>query len=166
MKTGWTIPTIITLIIASYGAILATFEYKKNQRHLSVILEEGPPEGGSLPFIKITIRNTGIINVTVNSVYIKLPELPDDYKIPIDSINFMLRPSAYFPYELTAGKDCLLGIDIDDFIEILKNSGHYGEVKHGKVKLVALVIDGTGKVYKSRKSLVFNLEKYDKQNES
>jgi len=156
MQTVWTIPTIITLIVAIYGAILATINVIRNQRHLSVILEKVFPEDDLLPFVRVTIKNTGIINITINNVSIRLP---DGHNI---TINSMLRPSnAHFPYELTAGKECLLGIDINEFIKILKNSVYYG-----KVKLVALVIDGTGKVHKSRKSFVFNLEEYDKQNES
>ena len=142
---AWTIPST-TLCVAIYSAIL---NRKAVQRHLLINLDKVDYSGSSGSEIIINIRNVGNVNVTINNI-----KLSDDFDFPINRLS---KPYKFLPYELSGGSDCFSTVYINELAKTLIPNGH-----SGKIKFIAVITDGTGKTYKSKKSIVLNLDEYSK----
>ena len=164
MKIEWNWPVIITALVAVYGAILSTFNIIANRRdkqqRLSVVLSNGfltygPNVGPLMLFIEIA--NVGSKVVTINSINIKLPK---GESVPIVNI---INPRGVslpvsLPYTLEESKSCSTGVEIEKLAKAIIQEGY-----SKKIKLHATVSSGAGKIYKSKKAWILNLDKYNKQ---
>ena len=149
MEIDWSqIVIILTLGVATYSAIL---NRKAVQRHLLINLYRVDYSGSSEPEIIINIINVGNVNVTINNI-----KLSDGFDFLINRLN---NPYKFLPYELGGGRNCFAGVYINDLAKTLIQNGH-----SGKIKFVAIITDGAGKTYKSKKSIVLNLNEYFKEN--
>jgi|GEM_PF-3126427 len=142
--TPWAVPSIITIVIF-------VLKRKATQRRLSIYLDRVDYSGRSEPEIRINIINVGNVNVTINNIELST----DNFNFPI---NYLSRPYQFLPYELSTGSDCFSVVYIN--IKLAKNLIQNGY--SGKIKLVAIITDGAGKTYRSKKSIIFNLNEYSK----
>jgi hypothetical protein len=97
--------------------------------------------------IIIEIANPGFRPVTISSPYIRLPR-GDNLMFPWPTANVQ------FPYELGEGKSCCLWVEETEIKQSLKKQGY-----SGKVELIAYVSDQTGKKYKAKKALKYDVGK-------
>jgi len=160
MKIEWNWPIIITAIVAVYGAVLSTVNTIANlrakQQRLSVVLSNGfltyGPDTSPL-MLFIEIANVGSKVVTINSINIKLSK---GESVPI--INIFNPKGVSLPYTLEEGKSCSTGVEIEKLAKAIIQEGY-----SKKIKLHATVSSGAGKIYKSKKAWILNLDKYNKQ---
>jgi hypothetical protein len=165
MKNELNWPLIITAIVAVYGAILSTVNLITNIRNeqprLSVVLKSGNLEGSYLRFgpssassmLFIVIANVGSKVVTIQVINIKVTK---GSFLPIWNI---INPRGIsLPYTLEESQNCIAGVDIKELSKKLIQSG-CSKI----IKLHAIVVSGTGKIYKSKKSWILNLDEYNKQ---
>ena len=145
---------LVTAIVAVYGAVLSTLNLlnikKEKRRQLSIKMSKGwltIPTGLSGDMFIIEVANPGYRPVTIGTPYIKLPD---------KGSLFFLMPTAevQFPHELQEGKRCLLWVEEAEVKRSLKGKGY-----SGKVTLRAEVSDQTGKRYRGKKALVFDIGK-------
>ena len=160
MKIEWNWPVIITALVAVYGAILSTFNTIANRRdkqqRLSVVLKNGfliyGPDTGPL-MLFIEIANVGSKVVTIRGIDIKLPK---GESVPI--LNIFDPRGTFLPYTLEEGKSCSTGVEIEKLVKAIIQEGY-----SKKIKLYVTVSSGAGKIYKSKKPWVLNLDEYNKQ---
>ena len=143
----------ITLIIAIWGALLATYkvlsDYRKTTRKLKVEVSYGfftLRDGGvGSTVITITAINTGYREITLNSMgHI----LPDKKHILIIEPQSTVR----FPYTLSEGRQCFVWQTQRELAEDLRNNGY-----SGKIKLRGYYRSATGDTFKS-KPIDFDIE--------
>ena len=148
---------IITLIIASYGAILSTisiwYTRQEQKRELKVSLRYGfslnPRSQGKPPLMLIlSAYNIRKKTVTLAMWGFILPTKDKKY---FDSF----RPNSYvsFPHDLLEGKSCDVYIEPKELANELKQEGY-----SGKISLKGYYKDAIGSKYIS-KSLKFDIEK-------
>ena len=148
---------IITLIIASYGAILSTisiwYARQEQKRKLKVSLRYGfsldPLSQGKPPLMPIlSAYNIRKKTVTLTMVGLILPTKDKKY---LD----LLRPNSNvsFPHDLLEGKSCDVYIEPKELTNQLKKEGY-----SGKISLKGYYKDAIGSKYIS-KSLKFDIEK-------
>jgi hypothetical protein len=145
---------IVTVIVAVYAAVLSTLNLlsirKEKKRQLSVKMSWewlAYPKRSSDTMLLIEIANPGYRPVTVQTPYIKLPRGGSlIFPWPTAEVRF--------PHELAEGKSCSLWVEEAEVKRCLKEKGYSGEVK-----LRVEVRDQTGRKYKSKKDLKFNLNK-------
>jgi hypothetical protein len=135
----------VTLLIALWGAILATYkvisDYSKNARKIRVrifygILTQG--NAGLPRTIQITAQNIGNRTVTLTSAgYI----LPDKKYISI----IVPHGSIELPHTLDEGKQCSIWQTQKELAEDLKEHGY-----SGKIKLTGYYGSAIGKTWKSK----------------
>jgi len=135
---------ILTLILAAYGAGLATVQailrVAERRRRLKVAvawglgMSGGRPEGSAL-FV-VSAANTGGRDVSLSSAGFILP----------DSRNFMLleTPGLVLPHRLQEGANCAFWLDPRGVAVNLKQNG-----LGGKVRIVGYFTDTLGKKYRS-----------------
>ena len=169
MKNEWTWQVAITAIVAIYGAVLATvnmiINWAEKQPHLSIVFKSGfivnsstsgylivYAEASSSVTLFVEIANMGSKTVIIKGVDINANK-------KFKPIFKMYNPiGGTLPYTLEEGKNCAAGIDIKDLAKSLIQNG-----QSGKIKLLAYVTSGTGKIYKSKKAWILNLDEYNKQ---
>lgn len=147
-------PTIVTAVVAVYGALLSTYNLyvslREKRRKVSITFSEGllTYSSGVLDEVMlfITISNPGFRSVSINAPYIKLPDnktvvFPD----PASNVSF--------PHELKEGKSCMLWTGRDNLAGMLLQKGYAGQIR-----LLAEVKDETGEVYSSKKAWIMNLK--------
>jgi len=151
---GWDV--IITLLIASYGAILSTYSVwskrKEQKRELKVLLRYGVVSNPilshrPLPMLFISALNTGKKTVTLTSMGLILPRKDKNYFT-------FIRPNSHasFPHDLLEGKSCDVWIETKELAENLEQEGF-----SGKIKLKGYYGDAIGRRYKS-KSINFDID--------
>jgi hypothetical protein len=145
---------IITAIVAVYGAVLSTLNLlnirKEKKRQLFVKMSYGwltLPRGLSDPKLLIEVANPGYRRVTIQPSYIRLPH---GEKLVFPWPTAEVR----FPHELLEGKSCSLWVEEAEVKRSLKEKGY-----SGKVKLQAEVYDQTGKNYRAKKALKYDLSR-------
>ncbi len=120
--------TVMTAIVALYGAILSTYtviESKSDkQRNIKIklyngFLTLGPELQLSDPMLLIEAINPGNRSVTLNTVGIRLP---DKRTVAIPAPN----SHQTFPYALEEGQNCVVWLPMHEFAKDLKNSGYKG----------------------------------------
>jgi len=147
------------ILLGIYAGGLTTYTVIKSnrerRRQLSVSVSTGWRQAfhdGSFSsqFLLITVTNPGNRKVIVNTPYLKFPDgrrlaTP----VPLSNVRF--------PYKLEEGDNCAIWIEMNKVkSSLLKNE------YSGIVKLKGEVLDGTNKVYTSKKSCDFNTdEEYD-----
>jgi len=143
----------ITLLIALWGALLATYkilsDYRKSIRRLKVEVSYGfftLREGGvGSTVITITAINTGHREITLNSMGYILPD--NKYSVIIEP-----QSNVRFPYTLSEGKQCNVWRTQRDLAEELKDHGY-----SGKIRLRGYYRSATGETIKS-KAIDFDIE--------
>ena len=148
--SGWDI--IITLIIASYGAILSTYSiWSKRQEHkreVKVTLSFGFIKMGTVspPMLILSALNTGSKTVTLNSMGLILPEKK--------YLHFTHPENIYvtFPHDLLEGKNVMVWITNKELAHDLKQEGY-----SGTIRLKGFYRDAIGNEYKS-KTINFDIE--------
>jgi hypothetical protein len=151
---GWDV--IITLVIASYGAILSTYSVwskrKEQKRELKVLLRYGVVSNSILShrpstMLFICALNTGKKTVTLTSMGLILPRKDKNYFT-------FIRPDSNvsFPHDLLEGKSCDVWTETKKLAENLKQEGF-----SGKIKLKGYYGDAIGRRYKS-KSINFDID--------
>jgi len=152
MEIEWDVA--ITLIIASYGALLSTYSIwnkrQEQRRKIKVELSYGLLRAGLTSDVSsvliISAKNTGRKTVTLSSMGLVLP----DKKY----LAFLYpKSNVSFPYDLPEGKDCNVWIETEELTKDLKKGGY-----SGKISLIGYYKDAIGGMYKS-KSLKFDTEK-------
>ena len=166
MKVEWNWPIIITATVAVYGAILSTINtvvnIKYRQARLSVTLKSGSiisnspsdyyiayGEASSNDMLFIEIANIGNKPATIKAIDINANK---KFK-PIFKIYNPINAS--LPYTLEEGKNCAAGANIRNLAKSLIKNGY-----SGKIKLLAYVTGGTGRIYKSKKARTIDLNQY------
>jgi hypothetical protein len=144
---------VITAIGILYGIGMSTYNFldnrKTKKRRLKVNISYGwIPMGGDLgdPMVLLEVVNPGDRNVTINTPYIDLPH--GKHLItpwPLSHVTF--------PYELPEGKNCATWSKESQVREALVKSGH-----KGKVPLRGAVREVTGKKFKSKETIEFDVE--------
>ena len=150
---GWDI--IITLIIASYGAVVSTisiwYTRKEHKREVKVTLSFGLIKQISVspPQIFLEALNIGSKTVTLSSFGLNLPNKKNMY-FPNPNSN------APFPHELLEGKSVSVWIDAKELAKNLKQEGYSGMISYkGFYK------DAIGNVYRSKEEK-FDIEGWSK----
>ena len=142
----------ITLLIAIWGALLATYkvlsDYLKNVRKLKVQVVYGfitQRRGVGPNVITITAINTGYREITLNSMGFILPD---------KKIILIIEPQSNvkFPYTLSEGKQCCVWQTQKELAEDLRNNGY-----SGKIRLRGYYRSATGDTFKS-KPIDFDIE--------
>jgi len=143
----------ITAAVALYGAIVSTVNLisrrKEKIRKLKVEITSGWMfYDNKIPGLLIKIINLGFRSVTVEHPYIQILDTKKYLicPIPIANVNF--------PYELREGKSCVECVSENEIRSELKKIG-----LTGKVKLLAIVADQTGKKFKASKPIEFDIDK-------
>ena len=145
MNTNW--PTIITALVALYGAIISTYtlysQRKEKTRQVNVKLTTGfltSINGGhSPPVLFLEASNPGHIPVNLTSPGIILPDkINIVFPIPLSDVRF--------PYDLMPGKSCRVWVDLKGLASDLRNKGY-----SGNIKLIGFYRDAIGKEHKSKK---------------
>lgn len=151
------IKDIVTMLVALYGATLATVTFVAQRREKSARLQvscdlgfEFSSKGASETLLMLKAANVGHVPVTLSSYGLALP---GDKSMMMP----MFPQSVQFPYELTAGKSCTVHLPIKSVARGLSENG-YG----GRVKLVPKFSDQTGKVHIG-KSLQADVEAWLKE---
>ena len=136
--------TILTAIVAVYGAVLSTLVYRQSRsekrRTLTVtlkwgLLTYGPGLGHSVsdnPHLILTVSNPGHIPVTLRSLHIRLP----------NGSNAVVPPAqgeVSLPHELPAGHSSTFWVDGWEFAQAAKQHGHSGQIN-----LRAVATDAVG----------------------
>lgn len=142
----------ITLLIAIWGALLATYkvisDYLKNVRKLKVEVAYGfitRRRSVGPNTITITAINTGHREITLNSMGFILPD--KKFLLMIEA-----QSDVRFPYTLSEGKQCNVWQTQKELAEDLKNNGY-----SGKIKLRGYYRSATGDTFKS-KPIDFDIE--------
>lgn len=143
----------ITLLIAIWGALLATYkllsDYRKSIRKLKVEVSYGfftLREGGvGSTVITITAINAGYREITLNSMGYILPD--KKYVVIIEP-----QGNVRFPYTLSEGKQCNVWQTQKELAEDLRNNGY-----SGKIRLRGYYRSATGDTFKS-KPIDFDIE--------
>ena len=152
--SGWDI--IITLVIASYGAILSTYSVwskrKEQRREPKVSLRYGvrlnPILGHrSPPRLIIRAVNSEKETVTLTSMGLILPRRDNNLFSP-----YVPNSDVSFPHDLLGGKNCDVWFETKELAENLKREGF-----SGKIKLKGYYGDAIGRMYKS-KSINFDID--------
>jgi hypothetical protein len=145
----------ITLAIALWGAVLATYkvisDYRKNVRNIKVEVSYGFVSMGNRVgpnILNIQAINTGYRDVTLNSVGLILNN--KGQLIIMDP-----QGNVQLPHTLEGGKSCIIYKEQSNLSQQLKKNGLSGEVT-----IKGFYTSATGKVYKS-KSIKFNTEKVE-----
>ncbi len=145
--------TIITLLIAVYGAFLSTYSLivsrKDKKAKLHIIIEmsnTSPIKQTKPPFFQIRILNVGLFDIRVSKAIL----------IVKNSRDFIETESKHvdFPYDLERGKSFHLLMDMEDIAIKLNNMGF-----QKRVRVRGKVFDAIGNEYKSR-SANFNVNKW------
>ncbi|MBV5348837.1 hypothetical protein JZU61_04175 [bacterium] len=154
MKEFLTVKEFLTATIAIYGAVLASFNFYREQqklkRKIKVNLSTGYPTSNSgLGNFVIVLEfvNHGYKTVTVNS-----PEL----KLPDGKTIIMPNPDSnvLFPHSLEEGKNALVWIEIERLQKELINDGY-----HDTVKIKGAIRDQTGKYFRSKGWMKISLQR-------
>ena len=147
-------PTILTALVAVYGAGLATYtavsSYLRNRRHIKVELSLGimaPAIGNTSTVLLITASNPGDKPVTANSITLELPDRKH-------AILPHYPGSAQLPKELLPGQALTVYVDAHDFSKDTRDSGY-----SGTVRLRARCYEATGQLFKSKK-LKYSIESW------
>lgn len=145
----------ITLLIAMWGAVLATYkiisDYRKNVRSIKVQLAYGFVTRGNQvgpTILNIQANNIGYRDITLSSVGLILNN---------ESQLLIMDPQSnvQFPHTLGEGKSCIVWKEQRELAQELKNNGLSGEVK-----IKGFYRSAIGRVYKS-KPIKFNTEKVE-----
>ena len=139
--------TLVTAVIAVYGAVLATLNYRharlEKKRRLKVelsggFLTYGPGMGTSLSEYQclVTVSNPGHTSVTLRSVHLSAGKLSVHF--PPDA------GEARLPVEIQPGRGLKFWVAAKDVASGLAEEG-----MSGKVKLRAVASDGTGESFMS-----------------
>jgi hypothetical protein len=139
------VSTILTAIVALYGAILSTYTFIVQRRDAKPAVKTKLTNGFldlghdlSNPMFLIEAANDGNHVVTLSSVGMILP----------DKRQLILtrpRSNIQLPYELKPGTNCTVWIEIVEVAHRLREQGF-----RGKVKLVGFYLAQTGVKYKSK----------------
>jgi hypothetical protein len=138
-------PTVVTAVVALYGAALSTLNYLASRREKSRrvkvelslgFLAHGPTLSPTMLFI--VASNIGTLPVTLSSSGIRLPN-------GRQAICPLPNTDVRFPHELQGGKDCRIWIDAREFADTLRREG-----LSGKVRLTGFYLDQTGVRHKSK----------------
>ena len=148
---GWDI--IITLLIATYGAVLSTYSAwtarQEHKREIKAQLAYGMVREGYPPTVStvliISALNPGEKTVTLSSTGLILPNKKH--------LAFLEPRNLQLPHDLPDGKSCSTYIDTKELAEELRKQGY-----SGKVKLIGYYGDALGERHKS-KSLRFDIDK-------
>jgi hypothetical protein len=151
--SGWDI--IITLIIASYGALVSTisiwYTRKEHKREVKVKLNLGFIQQVSLSpaMLILTALNTGTKTATLSAMGLILPK---------KKILAFTHPNSYvtFPHDLLEGKDVVVWIKAEELAQDLIKNGF-----SGSISFKGFYRDALGKEYKS-KTMEFNLYEWSK----
>jgi hypothetical protein len=145
---------VLTLLIALYGAGLATFTFlqqaKEKRAHVKVTFTIGllPWPGREMEtVILLTASNPGHKKVILNTPGITLPDKKQ-------LIFFEPNSNVRFPYSLEPEASCVVWYNIKAFAEELTSQGFYG-----KVNLVAYFTDSVGRKHES-KNVTFNIDNW------
>ena len=145
-------PTILTAVVALYGAGLSTYNafstYIKNRRHLIIKLSFGltsPSTQKSLKAIFVKVANPSEKNITINSIVLVMPDC-NQALLP------HLPGSTTLPHDLAPGKDCVIFADAENFAHDLFENGY-----RGTIKIKAKCFEATGKEYLSNR-LKYDIE--------
>lgn len=140
--------SLVTLIIALWGAILATYQFiesrKEKQRTATLTLKQGfvPTMNSQLePMLILTVANPGNRTLTINKPILELPDKSILVFHPTGST------ARQYPFELLEGKNCMIWIEIAEVAKALKEKGF-----SGKVKIRGIVTDAVGNKFISRPS--------------
>jgi len=137
--------TIVTAVVAIYGAVLSTYallsKRREKQRQVKVSLSMGLmalPSGECPAVVLIEASNPGDRAVTLTNPGILLPNR---------STVVWPRPQSHvqFPYDLPEGKRCTAWTEAGGLAQLLTEHGF-----SGKIKLVGVSKDALGTAYKSR----------------
>ena len=150
--SGWDV--IITLLIASYGAIVSTYSVwnarKEHKREVKVKISFGflKQVTVSPPMLMLSAMNTGTKTVTLSSMGLILPAKEKKYL-------YFMRPDSYvtFPHDLLEGKDVLVWITTKELAHDLKQEGY-----SGTISLRGFYRDAIGNEYKSH-AMKFDIDK-------
>jgi len=153
------VSTFGNIVLGIYGALLTTYTIiKSNQEkkpRLSVNLSTGwrpALRDGQLgpELLLITVTNLANRKATVNTPYLGLPD-GKNLVTPIPLTNVR------FPYRLEEEDNCAIWMEMNVVKNTLLKQGY-----SGIVKLTGKVSDGIGRVFKSKKSWDFDVDKlYD-----
>lgn len=148
------LPTIITALIAIYGAILSTYNLvlkrREKSHQVSVNLSSGFLTCGERlsPYVLfIVASNPGHRTVTLDSVGIRLP----DKRQIVFPFSGRFGSDVQFPHDLTEGQSCRAWVDVKELTALLE------EGISGRIKLIGFYTDAIGGKYKS-KPLKFNID--------
>jgi len=140
-KIDW--PTIITAIVAVYGAILSTYNLlikrKDNKRQVDVTLKWGLVGVMDKPnaMFLLNAANPGKRTVTLEGCHIEFPNMKQlVMPYPLGTIKF--------PHDLEEGKNCTVWFPISEVVEALVSQGYTGNVS-----ICAVFRDALGGKYKS-----------------
>lgn len=136
---------VATVVIAVYGAALATFTFAAQQfekrRRVKVTLSRGfIAQGPSncIDIISLEAANAGQVPVHLSSCYLSLPEAKEKF------ISY-LRYSREFPVTLNPGESVEAWIESEKFIEIIRKSKTVSEIV-----AVAIFSNKGGGVFRSK----------------
>lgn len=125
-ETNISWPTIVTALVALYGAVLSTLNFiaarREKRRSVTVELSLGLLTWDPGSKLLLTASNPGSLSVTLSSCGIRLPN-GKQAVFPIPNSNVR------FPHELHGGKDCLVWTDAKEFAQVLREQGFSGRVK-------------------------------------
>lgn len=135
-SVGW--PTVITAIVAVYGALLSTWNaisnWKVKRRQLRVEVTRG--------FVAVDNPTLMILLKTSNPGHTPLMLGHAGFVCPkgLDLIAPKLSGEAQLPHELKEGNGCAFWVDPSELAEVLRRNG-----KSGTVHMNAYFEDGLGK---------------------
>lgn len=146
--------TILTAIIAVYGAVLSTVNsishWRTKRRHVRVEVKRGylvstaPRHVRGANMIFVQARNTGYRSVVLSAPGFRLPNKREAViPLPIGSVSL--------PHELKDGNNCTVWADPKELIKAMK-----GEKLSGKVKLRGFFVDALDCRHLSR-SFIFDM---------
>jgi hypothetical protein len=121
--------TLVTALVALYGAILSTHHlllaHREKERTIKVSISNGfftfGPRLSEL-MILVEAANPGERTVTLHAPTLRLP---DGKQVVLPSGN----SSVSFPYELQEGKSCTAWIEAKELAAALRGHGYSGHVK-------------------------------------
>ncbi len=145
-------PTVITAVVALYGAVLSTLNYVASRREKKRLVKVGLSFGYlthgpqlSPAMLLITAANIGTLPVTLSSGGVRLPNGKQAFSPQPNS-------DVAFPHELQGGRECRIWTDAKEFADALRREGLFG-----KVKLKGFYLDQTG-VHHTSKPLRFDTD--------
>lgn len=141
----------LLFILALYGAVLSTFNWRqavrKERRQVKVVISMMMPVypnfGICNTFVKLEAINVGHRPVTVTTLKLELPS--GRCMFPTDAHALPGMPNSTLPVSLADGESAYMSISCSGIGSTLLGNGH-----SGKVKLIPVCLDSAGGIYRGK----------------